>query len=757
MGIKKWIPWQIIARKAAKAYGFNDPVQTLSRIRKFSRPSETNEPIELLRAGFAFHARGLANTKAIQNNLDWIWPYWIERQYDPNDVSFIPRAFSFSHINLTHRNWTAVSVPGSEHYSVVDPRGLVTPFHDSWSLDFWIVTQSGRQLFPSKTKHAKQALAIDDLISVETRVACDGLELHSTVSMEQTGANDQKLSIHLRASANEASSLVIAIRPYNPEGIQFIDTIEILRQKSELLVNGENCIQLPKEVGQYFLSNYEQGDVSHELSSISQNDSISCEAGMATAAATVKMDAGKELDTKITIPIQTRANCDATPTITKSWKENLSRMTQLELPIEEEQQQFEQSITALAQLSAGEIYPGPYTYKRFWFRDACLIANALLRTGQFAACKRALLGFPSRQTKDGYFLSQEGEWDSNGQVLWIYDKYEQLTGEKLPSSCFDSISPAIEWIGKKLVSAPGTPVDGLLPAGFSAEHFGPNDHYYWDDFWAVAGLLSAAKILNRRGLSDAASHAEGQALTMLECIENSLQMLSSKRASGRMPASPYRRMDSGAIGSLVADYPLKLFSPRDTRVMGTADFLYERCTFDDAFFQDMIHSGINIYLTIDLAQTFLRAQDPRWEPLIDKCLELATSTGQWPEAIHPKTLGGCMGDGQHAWAAAEWVNFAIDRIVREEGNRLIIGSGVSKKWIKSGSPIKILNTPTRFGKVSVTIEPQHEGVLSVTVQCDSHSSPTPTIEYSVPGYDSLEGKFLGKVNLYPINANVSAR
>ena len=82
-----------------------------ARIRGFAQPSEVQEPIELLRAGIVFHARGLLNTKAIQHNLDWIWPYWVERQFNPRDQSFIPRAFSFSHINLTHRNWTAVGQP----------------------------------------------------------------------------------------------------------------------------------------------------------------------------------------------------------------------------------------------------------------------------------------------------------------------------------------------------------------------------------------------------------------------------------------------------------------------------------------------------------------------------------------------------------------------------------------------------------------------------------------------------------------------
>ncbi|MDZ7748582.1 MAG: hypothetical protein U5K43_06880 [Halofilum sp. (in: g-proteobacteria)] len=67
-----------------------------------------------------------------------------------------------------------------------------------------------------------------------------------------------------------------------------------------------------------------------------------------------------------------------------------------------------------------DIVPGPYTYRRFWFRDACLIVHALLAAGYVERARSALARFPARQKAGGYFQSQEGEWDSNGQVLWAY-------------------------------------------------------------------------------------------------------------------------------------------------------------------------------------------------------------------------------------------------------------------------------------------------------------------------------------------------
>src|SRR5690606_2069725 len=76
-----------------------------------------------------------------------------------------------------------------------------------------------------------------------------------------------------------------------------------------------------------------------------------------------------------------------------------------------------------------DVYPGPYTYKRFWFRDAAFVLHALLALGDVERTRRALDEFAPRQRRDGYFLSQEGEWDANGEAMWIYHQFAQFTGE----------------------------------------------------------------------------------------------------------------------------------------------------------------------------------------------------------------------------------------------------------------------------------------------------------------------------------------
>src|SRR3954468_5152333 len=182
MLLNSW-PVRFFITRAARAYGFLDPLKLVAKIRGFAQPSEFAEPIELLRAGMLFHARGLVNTKAIQNNLDWVWPYWVERQFNPADTSFIPRAFSFSHINLTHRNWTAVGVPDVPFYPIVDPRGLVTPLFDGWSLDFWFVPEKGEPVFPSKLAVFEQQILTGDNLRVRSIVRQPDLEFMTEVEL----------------------------------------------------------------------------------------------------------------------------------------------------------------------------------------------------------------------------------------------------------------------------------------------------------------------------------------------------------------------------------------------------------------------------------------------------------------------------------------------------------------------------------------------------------------------------------------------
>ncbi|MFP4255512.1 MAG: hypothetical protein ACLFQ9_01495 [Desulfobacterales bacterium] len=739
--LTRWLPWKFIVRRAAKRFGIIDPIGLAAKVRRFSQPSEIQEPIELLRAGIIFHARGLINTKAIQYNLDWVWPFWVQRQFNPSDYSFIPRGFAFSHVNLTHRSWTAAGHPDLPVYPIMDPRGLVTPLYDGWSVDCWIIDPQGRRLIPSMLgdNASRQSIETDSGVRIKNQSRLDGFALDTELSMDLENNSGYSV-ISSRASSDTGGWLVVALRPYNPEGIQFIDSIDYQGQPRPFwLVNRHTRVYMDKKPDKVIFSDYSEGDVIDKWDSLNTVTSVKCHVGMATSAAFFELPEKAERNISVSVDLErdiAESGERKKARKHRTWRELTSGTAELKVPDEKLQFLYDTAVRTLLLLSAGDPVPGPYTYRRFWFRDACLMLNAMMGANMPDRSRNCIDRFPARQKSSGYFLSQEGEWDSNGQVLWIMNRYVSLTGGRPSEAWLNAAFKAAEWIEKKRTrKRPAIRHGGLLPAGFSAEHLGPNDYYYWDDFWGLAGMASAAGMARRYHSQGLAEKFEHYYKDFSKCIFGSIAAIPEWKTQNAVPASPYRRMDAGAVGSLVADYPLQLTPAADPKIMKTVEYLMNNCFYKGAFFQDMIHSGINAYLTLDIAQTLLRAGDPRYRDLILNVADLASPTGQWPEAIHPHTKGGCMGDGQHGWAAGEWVLMMRSLFVREEENALVIGSGVFEKWLSGPEAIGFGPTPTPHGEVTVNIEPENGGAaVEITGEWRKDS---PEIRIEIPGFEPV--------------------
>jgi hypothetical protein len=632
-----------------------------------------------------------------------------------------------------------VGHPQLAHYPIVDPRGLITPYFDGWSIDFWLWSGEGDLLVPAMTEDVDQRLDLKTHgLSVVTCVQTAGRRLATTVWVDRD-ATGFKTHIRARGQSDRSGWLVMALRPYNPEGIQFIDAIGSEEDRRRLRVNQGVGVYMDPPPQKILFSNYAAGDVAHALDAPESATAVVCDIGMATAAALFPLQTGNTTEVKFSLPLIESLPKEATERVTKTeatpraWANLLSGTARLQVPDHHLQFLYDAAVKTLLLLTAEEACPGPYTYKRFWFRDACLMIHALLNIGLIERAERLVRSFPDRQTMTGYFQSQEGEWDSNGQVLWIAGRLHDIAGISYDDRFLTALFRGADWITKKrLKKAVDKPHQGMLPAGFSAEHLGPNDYYYWDNFWSLAGLQAAARLAGDAQDARRESDLQRQARTYRLALLHSIANIPAKRRRGAIPASPYRRLDAGAVGSLAADYPLKLFKPNDPMIMKTVAYLMHSCFHSGAFFQDMIHAGINIYLTLAIAQTLLRAGDPGYRQLIHAVADLATPTGQWPEAIHPFTKGGCMGDGQHAWAAAEWLMMMRNLFVREEEGAFLIGSGIFPEWIDAGQPVAYGPTPVPGGHLGIRLQKTGRQLeVHLDGKLDAIGKP---LVASVPGY-----------------------
>ncbi len=93
-----------------------------------------------------------------------------------------------------------------------------------------------------------------------------------------------------------------------------------------------------------------------------------------------------------------------------------------------------------------------------------------------------------------------------------------------------------------------------------------------------------------------------------------------------------------------------------------------------------------------------------------------------------------MGDGQHVWAAAEWVLMVRNMFVREEeeNKTLILCSGIPPAWLKEGETLFLGPTLTLFGKISITVKVERDKEIRVSWHAQWHKEP-PAIEVHWPG------------------------
>jgi hypothetical protein len=100
-----------------------------------------------------------------------------------------------------------------------------------------------------------------------------------------------------------------------------------------------------------------------------------------------------------------------------------------------------------------------------------------------------------------------------------------------------------------------------------------------------------------------------------------------------------------------------------------------------------------------------------------------------------------MGDGQHAWAAAEWLLMMRNCFVREEGQALILVSGVAKAWWQTGEAISFSNAPTQFGKITIRLQYSQDAETKrpqiwVEWQGQWHGQ-APNILVQLPGFEQI--------------------
>src|SRR5690606_13022161 len=119
---------------------------------------------------------------------------------------------------------------------------------------------------------------------IVTRCSHQGLSLASRVRV--TLEDGQPCCrLELEAQANAPAWLVLALRPYNPEGISFIHDLRMTADRCAWIVDGDTAVHFDQEPRRHLRSDYTDGGVGSRLPAGDEKEAGECDVGLVTAAA----------------------------------------------------------------------------------------------------------------------------------------------------------------------------------------------------------------------------------------------------------------------------------------------------------------------------------------------------------------------------------------------------------------------------------------------------------------------------------------
>lgn len=732
-------------------------LEFLLSMRKIGFPSGEGIPRVLVSFNLINIFRGFFTRFIVSSNLDWIWPFWIRRQFYADNPDFVARGFQPSSINITYRNWTGIGNLNSKLESVVDPRGLLSPWIEKWSVDVWLIVNdqviSASQLKPEEVIQSLH----QNLPIVKTEFAYQKISLsHECAAYPQCNKNkkddfvSQKIVVTNGSGFTQKIKVAVSFRPYNTEGMTLSYRMNLDGQW--VVIDDKAAAYLINKPQKFYVSNLRNGDVAMHIGQPEFEDQTRhSEAGAITSAAVYEFELPSQGQESLEIrypmiekfipfykKLFEKEKCpthhELLEKITHEWNNHLNRGLQIQFPEQKFNDLFKANRAYLLLFhDIDEITPGPSTYHHFWFRDSAYMVSALDLMGFHPESRQILMTYPRRQKWSGFFLSQKGEWDSNGEAIWTLWQHYLITKDKqFLKKVYPAMYRGAEWISFKRLSnfKKEEGYRGLMPSGLSAEHFGVDDFYYWDDFWSLAGLretIAAARLLGKR------THFLLKSYKLLnDALRESFLFIEKKLGKPLLPISPSRRMDSAAVGCLAAYYPLQLYPITEERLQNTLLHMQKHQFIDGSFFHDVNHAGHGTYLALHFAQCFLGLRDTESaDQILQFLIERASQTMTWPEAIHPQTKGGCLGDGHHGWMVADLLIFLRNGLFYEDGYRMVFTSYFPKRWMDLKNPIKVEKGPSRFGEINFGIE--FIGDHQLTLSLENLWSEAPVdLEWNLP-------------------------
>ena len=373
---------------------------------------------------------------------------------------------------------------------------------------------------------------------------------------------------------------------------------------------------------------------------------------------------------------------------------------------------------------------GPTVYRGLWVVDGNFILEAARYLGYDAEAQQGLETTWALQEKDGGIFAGAGRehWKDTGIAMFTLVRQAELSQDW---TYFRAMQPnvlrGVEFLrglcAKAAAEGSASGRYGLLPKGMGDGGLGGLRDEFTNTIWVLAGLQAVEQAAARlklsgfepvarfyRELSAAFTAAARQEMRRHPEGFDYLPML-MKNDPQWNAADPWDRPQPQVAQWAMshAIYPGLVFPKDDPLVKGHIA-LMQACTREDMPAETgwLPHEGTWNYAAAFVAHVYLWAGLEDWaRTTFAGFLNHATPLYCWREEqpLRGSLAANYVGDMPHNWASAECVLYLRHMLALEDGASLRLLAGIGEPELAAGEPFSIAGSPTRFGRISLRLEP----------------------------------------------------
>jgi hypothetical protein len=393
-----------------------------------------------------------------------------------------------------------------------------------------------------------------------------------------------------------------------------------------------------------------------------------------------------------------------------------------------------------------------------WIVDGNFILEAARYLGYDHPADEGLLSEWTQQSASGQVAASAGKEDYKDTAIAMFTVVRACELKQdwgLMRQLAPQVGHAIEFLidlrneGRKGNSPNGK--YGILPPGFADGGLGGLLYEFTNTLWALAGLRAVARANAKLQLPDL-SRAAGFYQELRAAFDAAAhdEMVTDPRGFRYLPMvmrqDPVMQLDAWdrprpqtcqwALSQTI--FPGEVFA-KDSPIVRGHVALMQACTQEDVPADTgwIHHGGLWNYNAAFVAEVYLWARQYDWaHRTFTGYLNHASPLHAWREEqpLQHSLIAQFWGDMPHNWASAECIRYLRHMLVLEDDRNLRLLDGVVPADLEERHAFTVTETPTRFGRVSLDVQPaglrgwkarfvRNGGEAPETVELRAHLAP----------------------------------